>query len=269
MDATTALQWTTWLGALSTIQVALGWLSQAKLFREPGLLAWSVLRLRAAKRRRPRLTEAVTPLVGYHGVLVQLALRVILAGFTMWPSLPAAASALACTALFCLTLLWKWRQDPFAVNGNDQMHMLLWGSLALVHLGTWWFPDEKVSHLCLWFLTAMVLLSYATGGLAKVVDANWRGGKVFGQLHEVGVLRDLAATRGLCQAPWCHVAAWTVIAFELVAPLVLFLPPNVVVAVLCGLLLFHVVNAWLLAIQDFTLAWLTFFPAVYYTANSF
>lgn len=265
MNATSALELTTWIGALSAIQIGLGTLSQANLFRHEQ--AWSVLRLRKSKQRTPNLTRMLTPIVTYPGMVWQCTLRIFLAGLLLVPQFGAAVDATAAAGLTGLMLLWKWRQGPSCVSGFDHMHLLLWTSLTMVFISKAWFPDPKLIPYCTGFLTAMVLLSYAVAGFIKVISPVWQQGRFLQLLRESGVMEDTTFSRILGKRPWSLLAAWAVIISECAAPLILLLPTNGVIAALSGLFLFHVLNTRLLAVHDFPLTWLSFYPSVLFTAS--
>ncbi len=266
-DAATALRWVTLLGALAALQTALGRLAVHHLFRDEGLLGLPILVQSAAKRRTPRLTVWLGHLTGYRATLAQLVLRCAAAVLLLLPNLEPLAYASACLLLTLLLHLWKWRHDPFGVNGNDHMQTLLWTTLALVYSGTHLGRNADLTQAGLVFLSAMVLLSYWVGGLAKIGDPVWRKGLIWVVLHGNGLLQARALSAALQQRPWAQVAAWLVILIELAAPLLLLPPTPWPAFALAGFLTFHLLNAWLLEIHDFTLTWLAFFPAVLFTAT--
>lgn len=266
-DPATALRWITLLGAVAALQTALGRLAMRHLFRDNGLLAWPILKQRAAKRRTPQRTATLGMLMGYRAVLAQLVLRCGAAALLLHPNLPPLACAGLCLLLTLLLLLWKWRQDPFGVHGNDHMQSLLWTTLAMIYAGRHFSPDADLIRPGLLFLAAMLLLSYWVGGLAKSTDPVWRQGSIWLVLHRNGLLQNKTARAGLRRRPWSRLAAWVVILIELAAPLMILLPTPWLTLALSGFLIFHLLNAWLLEIHDFTLAWLAFFPAVVFTAG--
>lgn len=265
-DPVSALRWVTLLAAVAALQTALGRLAVHRLYRDDGLLAWSLLKQRAAKRRHPRLTAWLSGAMGYRGMLAQLLLRCGAAALLLTPNLPALVGAAACLLLTLLLALWKWRHDPFGVNGNDHMQSLTWATLAMIYSGAFFLPEADLVGPGLAFLTAMLLLSYWIGGLAKIVDPVWRSGAIWAVLQANGLLQA-KPLQGCWQRRPCAVgAAWLVILLELAAPTMLFLPTPWLLIALVGFLTFHLINAWLLEISDFTLTWLAFFPALLFTA---
>jgi hypothetical protein len=149
----------------------------------------------------------------------------------------------------------------FGGDGADQMMMIVAaGLLAVVATPT----DSPWHDAGFWFIAAQSCLAYFTSGVSKAVAPKWRSGEAVNSIMRTSTYGH-QSVRNLLVAH-CRLAfvfAWAVIAFECLFPLALLAPREVLIAALAAGVLFHIVNAVIMGLNDFVPAFLATYPALW------
>ena len=248
------------IAGLAVLQQSLELLSVSSSFSERGVWRWSTLRLRYERLPRP-LLALLDRLLGEKGVRALLVGSCLAAGsMLVTPSLAAMSICLLVTFLMALRF---WGN----VNGgSDSMTLLVLLSATVTELAG---PGTTIGEAALWYLGLQSLASYMLAGLVKVQSASWRRGRALDHhLRSAGLGSPPGAVSRIIRSRTGGiVTCWSVILFELLAPMSL-LDPRLTSAFVAVALAFHMMNAWLLGLHRFTLAWLSSHVALFALAAS-
>ena len=193
------------------------------------------------------------------------ALRILIC---IWLLLPASL-AVAWHAPLCHLLLLGssvflvMRMRGPLCGGSDSMFFQVQLGLLVASLG---FLHPVLPKLGLGWIAAQSVLSYLLAGIAKLRNPRWRNGDALRSLlQSKGPYVLWQCARSLAKAPLpCVMLAWSLVAFELLFPLVLILPPEARLILLSMGFAFHVLNAAILGLNRFIWAWGATYPALLY-----
>jgi hypothetical protein len=166
--------------------------------------------------------------------------------------------------LTCLTSLTLARWKVVGADGADQMSLLVMVTMSICTLPV--LVGAKASTAGLHFLTAQVLLAYCTAGLAKLSCSKWRGQDVLVRICGTRTYGHRRCFEALSRHP--HVSAVlqrAVIVLEIGSPLLLLVPYEHVWLVLLSGVVFHVMCAVIMGLNDFVWAFVAVYPACVYT----
>jgi hypothetical protein len=159
-------------------------------------------------------------------------------------------------AAFLATTLVRWRRHTGG-DGAEQMALIV---LAAVGLAIFPWPSSGRMAAATTFIAAQLILSYVTGGVAKLVSSTWRDGSALPAILSTYSHGDPVAAQLLHKdIRLAQLACWTIISFECLFPFLVFGPSWLAaLALVCGLG-FHVACAVLMGLNSF----LWTFPATY------
>ena len=148
-------------------------------------------------------------------------------------------------------------------GGSDSMFFHVQLGLLVASLG---FLHPALPKLGLGWIAAQSVLSYLLAGIAKLRNPRWRNGDALRSLlQSEGPYVLWQHARSVAKAPLpCVTLAWSLMAFELLFPLVLILPSDARLIVLSLGLAFHILNAVVLGLNRFIWAWGATYPALLY-----
>lgn len=252
------------LHASATTLAGLEYIRLRADFGRNGAYAWRVFRTARFSTQNSRpLAKLQDRLFGRRGTVAVIAVQLfaVLAA----AALPARSWAQWVALLFsCLAIgLLAWRQR-YGEDGADQMNLIVAVTLAIT-VGP--FQSIFVTQVGLAFLAGQMVLAYSSAGFAKLISRVWRSGLAVGMVvntasygsQQVGTLLQKFPLVG-------RMTTWTVIAFEVSAPLWLFLPwPWVVLPMGIGIA-FHLSIAFIMGLNNFVFAFLSVYPAFLYTS---
>jgi hypothetical protein len=244
--------------SLSVLLSASESLSLRAQFKEQGLFSWRIQRTRGSSLLRSRLLPLYDRIFDYPGVLWLFALQIISAllipfGF---PHRPFFATD--CALIAAVTIVLSIRGND-GRTGADQMAKITFCSLALA---------LTTSNIVVWrgelvFLTGQLMLSYATSGYLRIAEPSWRDGTAL-----LLVLRQRTYGNRWCwellrsRPPLLRCVSMSVLLFECLIPISVFLPlKGLVIFVLFGAL-FHILNAFIIGLNTFLWAYLGLYPAL-------
>lgn len=108
-------------------------------------------------------------------------------------------------------------------EGSDQMLNILLGSLACFYL----IPTVVVQRSVLWFIAGQTILAYTASGFSKIMNPDWRNGKVLARIFATDIFQFPYLVPYLRSSPRiARIAAWSVLVFE------------------CGCLVFLFADSW-------------------------
>ncbi len=232
-------------------------LANLPALRETGTWRWSVLSQDFARLPRPmlRLLERVMScraLLGLSLIQLSCALAMLAAPRWWWP-----------VACFNTSLIFALRWRGSVNGGSDSITLI---TLACLTLGRGFVQDGPVVLGALLYVALQAIASYLIAGVVKFRSSHWRDGRALRRFIEgaaVGPPPEVLAR--LLRGRLSRAASFGVISFELSAPFTLISPHFALVFVSAGLM-FHGLNAYLLGLHRFFLAWLATYPAIMFAA---
>ncbi|GHO97535.1 hypothetical protein KSF_075830 [Reticulibacter mediterranei] len=225
-----------------------------------GLMSWEVGRLRQPLMVKGATGRVLDWLFSYPRISGLIALRAVIALLILFGPLTIVLNPWLLCVFVLVSMLLTFR-NTFGTDGADQMGDLLFVGLAVVGIVT----THLTMNVYLWFLTFQACLAYAMAGFAKAVAPGWRDGT-----YLVGIcgtstygnarLRDLLLVRPTL-SKWLSRG---VIIWECFFPLVLLLPLPLALVPLIGGIVFHLMMAYIMGLNDFVWSFLATYPAVLY-----
>lgn len=145
-------------------------------------------------------------------------------------------------------------------GGSDYMTMLTLMALFIATL----VPTNLNYSFMLMYLAIQVILSYLLAGVAKIRDSDWRSGVAIANIINGPNYAPPKVIKKILNFKLISLSlCWLVIGFELLIPLIFFIP-NQLWIVFCGLLVFHFINFIIFGLNRFFFTWLATYPAVFY-----
>jgi hypothetical protein len=135
-----------------------------------GLMNWPTAKLRFRWFATGPIAGLLDVLLSYPTILIIITAR-LLAAATLLTGLPHGALRTVLATVVATVSIAMGLRSPYGQDGADQMTLLTFGGLALVHVS-----GGVAGRTFLWFMAAQTCLSYATAGLAKLGSAGWRDG---------------------------------------------------------------------------------------------
>ena len=261
MDAQFAVHALQFGAGLVMAITALELLVRPAAYARKGILSWDLVRRnprvyhRPFRRRMGDFFYAEKRFQFLIGIRLLLGLGMATSACLSWLS-PVLIGAALLSSLLIL-----YRADP-GLDGSFQLRILILFVLLNCAICPW---DTLAFRMGLYFLSAQLVLSYLLAGIAKLRGQSWRKGAAL-----IGIMGTLY--HGL---PWAHrflakrkglskVLSWTVIAFELLFPLVLTGQAELVFGFLVFTTLFHLLSSLLMGLNGFFLSFTAAYPALIY-----
>jgi hypothetical protein len=172
--------------------------------------------------------------------------------------LPVAIFVLVLTSVY-LTVRTR---GPMCGGSDSMFFQVQLGLLA----GSFGFLNPLLPKIGLGWIAAQGVLSYFLAGFSKFRNVRWRNGAAMRSLIvSEGAYVIFQPVRVLARSPAaCVLIGWSVLVFELMFPLVLVLPMEGRLVLVCLGFAFHTVNAVVLGLNRFVWAWSATYPAVLY-----
>jgi|HubBroStandDraft_1064217.scaffolds.fasta_scaffold162117_1 hypothetical protein len=260
-----ALGWVQMLAAAGAVLTSAELLFLRGQFAEAEILGWPQMGRLVDRRRFPWAGLWMNRAMRSRGFMALAALRLGAALLLLWPG-PAVTGAaqLGLLAAVLISSLLCIQRLPYGMEGSDQLAAITFAGLLLARL---FAHSDRVAVAVLWFLAMQAALAYLVAGVVKVREPGWRDGSLL-QAVLATEFYGHPAFAGLLHRRLCARAAiWGVIVFELSFPLVFFLPPPGVLAMLAAGFLFHAVLAAAMGLNAFVWAFLAAYPAIYCCAS--
>lgn len=253
-----ALTWTARAAAWATIVDTTELLVLRRYFGPGGI--WDPELLAAERKVFSRGVQVILRLLlGHHGFLVLLCLRLLLAlGLLFSGALPLAIPLLLGAVLTSLRFRGNYN------GGSDSMMVVLWFGLSLAAALPAAYGGPAVG---LGYIAAQAGLSYFVAGLVKAKVPGWWSGIELIRATQLPTY-DVApwARRLLGRPRVARLASLSMLALELLFPLT-FLGGPVALAFLLLLAAFHGINAVVFGLNRFFWTWPATYPALYWAAG--
>lgn len=263
-DAHTALVVVAKMTALGLLICSLEFLRRPQSLDDASLMSWPITRLRHRRLAGGPLGASLDVAVRYPSVLAVLAVRAALAVAVLVLPGPFAVSPVL-TVPLALTSLLILLHSSYGLDGADQMLWILVGGLALVTLSN----TAGASRIYLWFVALQACLSYFVAGVAKLSARGWRDGSFLVAIAQTSMYGHQRISAFLAARRHTAIAiSWLIILWESMFPIVLVAPPPIAAALLCVGVAFHFVNAVVMGLNTFFLAFVATYPAIAFCVES-
>ncbi|WP_135828638.1 HTTM domain-containing protein [Halorussus halobius] len=238
-------------------------LSLRRQYDDGGLFSWEV---RSLDLNATRWSRALRPLFGAFPIvlvgriLVGSAL-VALGAFDLTGSVPDVALPAVVLLALLNDVLVKVRHS-IGLSGAFDMSVVTNFGLLIATV----FPDGSTEQLAaVLFIAVQGILGYFLAGVAKVAGRQWRNGDAIEMVVSTKTWGDDRLYRFVAAYPSTkRLFSWSVIGFEVLFPVVLFLDPSALLAVFVAAFAFHFANGAVVGINSFMLMFPATYPAIYY-----
>ena len=257
MTASLAIKLTQQLIAFLVIIQTLEYLSMKHLFNETGIWKWS-----DQKSEFDFLPKFFKHFYDYlfsdQLFKIFLYLRLILALiFFVTPN------SLIVFVLFLTSLLLAQRFRGSFNGGSDYMSLVVLSALSFQLLNL-----NQLNKAILWYIALQSITSYFIAGLVKIKQKNWRTGEAIAEfINSPNYHTPLLAKQIFQKNAMGRFAAWSVMLFELLFPLILLCNKPLIIMSLTLAFLFHLTNVYLFGLNRFLLTWVATYPAIYFCSS--
>lgn len=197
----------------------------------------------------------------FMGIVVSHAVAAILFAllfFYNYPSLAAIAALLVVFGNCVINVRLLVGRD-----GADQFQNIIWTGLFAYCLPL----EEFVKHAALFFVVAQLMLSYLVSGISKAASPVWRKGTALELISRMATYCPKGVSRNLSRPVVSKLTCWTTIAFEVLAPLLIFFgTPGVFIFISLGVM-FHIGIALTMGLTTFVFAFLAAYPILFCLAT--
>ena len=153
-------------------------------------------------------------------------------------------------------------RSRYGLDGAYQATMIMLVAAILASLAS---PDSFAYRACIWLICIQNILSYFIAGVAKVVGPLWRDGSALHLILSTDTYGCQQISIWLQRHLWLsRCLTWSVVFFEILFPLVLFLPLWGMLTILAIGFTFHLGTAYLMGLNTFFFSFVAMYPAVIY-----
>jgi hypothetical protein len=154
----------------------------------------------------------------------------------------------------------------YALDGGYYMSLILTGSLFLTAI---FGIGSNIAKFCMYFITGQLILSYFIAGITKIISTVWRNGSALQLIFRTEAygntfLFNLVKNNKLVKL----FLSWSVMLFEVLFPLIVFVDEKFIIYFLIGAFFFHLMNAVFMGLNNFLLVFLASYPVVFYSISS-
>ncbi len=262
-----AVEWTIIFLSVSILIDTFEKFRNIKEFKSGGIFDWEWMRqFFGYSKRRPIIRKFADSVFGLRMWFFLLTLRGLAAIVLLLFFEQAVISSFALFILFFVGSLENFRRMPFFPEMPNRFTLLIFGALFLRSLA----PTEFVTLACLWFIALQSCLSYATAGIYKLLNKDWRTGNgVLNAANSPYYFTSPVPARILLRnPPLALFLNYFTIAVESLFPLVLLIGKPYYLFFLVWGVLFHLVNAYFIRLNNYFWTWIATYPAILYIAQN-
>lgn len=239
------------------ILAAAEWLYNVELFSEDGLLSWKILKLRSGVLCRFGELDFLSSATAVKCVLLT---RIVAAGCML--IVPTFIVDAVCLLIIVVSSLYMSYRTCFGGDGSDQMGLIVSVGALLMALGLA-LTDQRISNAGVLLIGGQATLSYFVAGTSKLVSPIWRGGDALMGVMSTQTYGHLLAVKIAGQRPLlCSFVCWLVIITEMLFPLALVAPVQILIVCLAGFGIFHLSNAYFMGLNAFVWPFVATYPSV-------
>ncbi len=181
-------------------------------------------------------------------------------------SLYAGVSLASSVFLFISTVLILIRWRGAFNGGSDFMTIVVLTGVLVSQLASPVVGPVLARKAGLWYIALHAITSYFISGAIKLLQREWRDGRLLTHFLDGGLYGPLPADSLLRRRPVAMLASWSFILWECLFPVALAGP--VLAALWCSVaLVFHLLVFRFFGLNRFVWAWSASFPAIIYCAG--
>jgi hypothetical protein len=153
-------------------------------------------------------------------------------------------------------------RDTYSNNGSDQLTGIILIALSIVALRP---NSEIVKYAAIFFIAFQSILSYATSGIYKLINAGWRNGENLRAILSTEVFGNRRIKKLMDKLPNSYIlASFTIMFGEIFLSISFLLPPPLCLFVLATGVLFHLSVAIAMGLNTFLWTFVSTYPAIYF-----
>lgn len=239
----------------------LEWLKLAKHFRENGIYSWEVRSVRLNFLIPKKYTRIFNKIFSYPNILMFLILRIFLVILLFFTVNHHFLFGLICLTLVLLSVIFSLRGNE-GTTGADQMNTITLLAIGLSIIS----PSNFAYEIAIIFLSLQLILAYSTSGWIRILEPTWRSGEdllVVLRQQTYGNKRVWLSVKNLRIERY---VSMSILIFECLSCVIIFLPLNVVFLYCCLGLIFHLANAFVMGLNIFVWSFTPLLIAYFWTA---
>ncbi len=235
-------------------------------YETDGLLSWYVVNVHT-KQALPSFVSSLAPvlqrfqtvlvtrIVVCASLIVAGAVGIADVGFGRWLALGLALAVMIDLLIFV--------RHPIGLSGSFDISLVTGAGLLVAAL---FVHNSIVQRAAIAFIAAQTILAYLLAGLAKATSPEWRNGEAIEQIFRTKTWGHASIHSIVNRFPRTKFGlAWTVIGFEVLFVLVLFVQPSLLLGILATAVVFHLSVAVFMGINSFVFSFTATYPAIYAT----
>jgi hypothetical protein len=234
-------------------------------FDSGGIFSWKIHRLEwGFFFQKGSVGQVLNLIYSKEGLIVSMTARLVCLVMLFFVPLKTYSFTIYIGITVLITLIF-WARQSFGGDGSDQMFSIIAITLLLCvnPFGTSFSLESG-----LWFIALQSCLSYFAAGIAKLISPKWRSGEAVYAILNTGsygveFLGQFLASRTKVKL----LLSWTVIAMEILFPLVLILPSPFQWLFLGWGFSFHLANAIFMGLNTFLWAFVATYPAILFVST--
>lgn len=166
----------------------------------------------------------------------------------------------ACLAVVLFTGFFTSYRSVYGGDGSNQMQtVVIAGVIASLLID----PSSGLKMLGVWFIVLQSCLSYSASGWSKLWSRTWRSGAAVFLIFNTATYGLKPVAKFLNGKKYLQkFLSWSVMIFEVIFPVVLFLPPKGALLLLFIGLTFHLGNAVIMGLNTFFWSFFATYPLV-------
>ncbi|SDJ80685.1 hypothetical protein [Natronorubrum texcoconense] len=263
IDLETAVRLITVLTGLHLLYSSAELYSVRRQYGVGGFMSWKVVSVYVGNIRGISL---LSPLLGRFPtlILVRFCLGGALIGIGALGSMLPLYQVVLPVAVFVALVLdvLVIVRHPAGLSGAFDMSLVTHAGLFVATA----MPNNRTIQLAgILFIATQGILGYFLAGVAKAIGKEWRTGEALEMVLSTKTWGDDRLYELIQSHAWLkRIVGGKIVLFEVLFPVVLFVDPQIVVAIFAIGIIFHVVNAVVMGINSFVIMFPATYPAIYY-----
>lgn len=258
-DYTACLWLSIALVSIGVVIDTLEYLAVAPHYASTGIYSGRIIRTRYSHLSNDTLRSLHENLFADRAFKIVLVARLIAVGLLFVPGMHDYFYA-GCVLLVLATGFFTSYRSIYGGDGSNQMqNVVLFGVLASLLIDA----ASGLKMVGVWFVVMQSCLSYSASGWSKLWSKTWRGGAAVFLIFNTATYGLRPVARFLNGKKYLQkFLSWSVIVFEIIFPLALFLPPKGALLLLFIGLTFHLGNAVIMGLNTFFWSFFATYPLV-------
>lgn len=249
--------------SIGAIIANLEWLKLAKHFKNGGIYSSEVREVRLPQIVNKQFVKFLSFLFSYPNILLLFILKLILIGLLFFTLDSPVIFGITCIFLVVLAIIISIRGNE-GTTGADQINTITLLIVGLCILS----PSELSWRVGIIFLALQLIIAYSTSGWIRILQPTWRNGEdllVVLRQHTYG--NRFIWNIGKKYPKLIKYTSLSILIFESIALLIVFMPIKVVVLYLSIGIVFHLLNAIIMGLNTFVWSFIPLYLSYFWVAN--